>query len=217
MYRFTKQGKVFLLATAWVSLCASLKGASSKALSMHDYTYYDPLDYTAWDFAPYEKPKPQAFRGYLAHGFSEKQSPCLYFFPKTLVPKFDKTKLIPLEKAKERIQRINQDTLASYAPPQEPPPTATSPAKPKRIISQAGNEPRVAELEPSAEKEEAAVPSKNISPPAPLSTEDVLLFLKKKMPPGAETTTTELALPFQVPLSTPTPTRYPSQALYTQE
>lgn len=206
---------------AWALLCASVQGASSKALGMHDYTYYDFLDYTAWDFARYEKPKPKAFRGYLAHGFSENQSPCLYFFPKTLLPKFDKTKLIPLEKAKERIQRINQDTVASYAPPQELTPTATSPAKPvpglKRIISKAGNEPRSAELEPSSEKGDIPVPPKTIGSPVPLSTEDILLFLKKKVPPGTETTAAELGIPFQVPLSTPNPTRYPSQALYTQE
>lgn len=206
---------------AWINFCVSLQGASSKALGMHDYTYYDFLDYTAWDFAPYEKAKPKAFRGYLAHGFSENQSPCLYFFPKTLLPKFDKTKLIPLEKAKERIQRINEATLASYAPPQEPMPPATSPAKPapglKRIISKAGNEPRSAELEPSSEKGDTPLPPKTISHPVPLSTEDILLFLKKKVPPGTETTATELGIPFQVPLNTATPTRYPSQAIYTQE
>lgn len=205
--------------------CMSLCDGASKALGMHDYKYYDFLDYTAWDFATYEKPKRKAFKGYLANGFSDKQQACLYFFPKTLVPKFDKTKLISLEKAQERIQRINAQTLGQQKKEPETLPAAspepiqpTIPAQ-KRIVSQAGGSPALAVRGIQEEKGATPLTLKSIDPTSSLSPEDILLFLKKKLPPGHnEASTAEVVVPFHVPLgNAQNPILYPSQALYTQE
>lgn len=214
---------LLIFISIWEIVCPGVY-AASRALGMHDYRYYDFLDYTAWDFAPYEKPKPRkAFKGYLANGFSEKQEACLYFFPKTPIPTFDKTKLIPLDKAQERIQRINQQTLSYYKKPQEPSPPANPPTKTtlpaqKRMVNKAGGGP-VAVVGTSDEKGSAPLSLKNTDATVPLSPEDVLLFLKKKLPPGnRENTIGEILVPFHVPGgSLPTPTFYPSQAIYTQE
>lgn len=220
-------GECLLLLISICGIICPKVYAASRALGMHDYRYYDFLDYTAWDFARYEKPKPRkAFKGYLANGFSEKQGPCLYFFPKTLPPQFDKTTLIPLDKAQERIQRINAQTLSMYSKNQQEPMPAAAPlvdgppAKPeKRIISQAGGRPALTVRGVQEETGAAPLALKPLAPAGSLSPEDILLFLKKKIPPGQnETPAAEVVLPFHVPLNNaPSPILYPSQALYTQE
>ncbi len=203
----------------------SLLGAFYKPKPLHNYKYYDCLDYTSWDFGSYQNINSKSFRGYLDHRMFADSSFSIYFSPKVLGPKFDNTKLIPLDRAEDHIKRINQITFSKYekeqaAAPVEHKKQETIKVPEKRIVNQAGGPP-------PEHNNTSAYPSSSASPlvskqraALPLSPEDVLLFLKKKIPNGGGDASLqkELLIPFQTPGSLSQPhTSLPSQAIYTQE
>jgi hypothetical protein len=216
--------KYTLFFVSALAMPLSLLGAFYQPKPLHNYKYYDFLDYTSWDFGSYQNIDSKSFRGYLDHRLFANSSFSIYFFPKVLGPKFDNTKLIPLDRAEAHIKRINQITFSKYekeqiAAPVEHKKQEAIKVPEKRIVSQAGG------LAPAYNN--TPVPTSSASPllskqraALPLSPEDVLLFLKKKIPNGGDDASLqqELLIPFQTPGSLSQPhTSLPSQAIYTQE
>ena len=213
--------KYTLLFVSALSVPVLALGAMYRPTPLHSYKYYDCLDYTTWDFASYENIPSKSFRGYLDARIYFDPHFSIYFSPKALAPQFDNTKLIPLDTVEAHIKRINQLTFSKYEKEQAPvsiEPTPQALVKPeKRIVSQAGGLPPPS---PSSTASNAASPlvSKQRSA-LPLSPEDVLLFLKKKIPSdGDPNVQHELTIPFQTPGALYQTYRpLPSQATYTQQ
>lgn len=217
--------KYTLFFVSALAMPLSLLGAFYKPKPLHNYKYYDCLDYTSWDFGAYQNINSKSFRGYLDHRLFADSSFSIYFFPKVLGPKFDNTKLIPLDRAEEHIKRINQITFSKYekeqvAAPVEHEKQEAIKVPEKRIVSQAGGLPPAHNNTPNAPTSSASPLVSKQRAALPLSPEDVLLFLKKKIPNGGGDASLqqELLIPFQTPGSLSQPhTSLPSQAIYTQE